>query len=283
MLRRLMSISLREVLVPFLGLIVVGVAGLSLLLYAFQDRLIFYPQPLDRRVADELTRAIARSEPFSIDTDDGVRLEGWFLRGAGAPPWPLVIYFGGNAEEVSWLLPEWSRRSDWAVLLVNFRGYGLSGGNPSEKALCRDALALYDRVTRRGDVDRARVVSFGRSLGTGIATYLAAQRPIAGVVLVSPYDSLAQVAHGVYPFLPVGMLLRHCFESVTRAPQIKTPLLALVAARDTLIRPERSQGLVQAWGGPARTELLAGVGHDDIHLHPVYWELIGSFLRELRR
>jgi len=275
-----MPVWLRELLIPLLGLILVGAAGLCLLLYVFQDRLIFYPQPLDARAADELTRAVPRSEPFSIETEDGVRLQGWFLRGTGAAPWPLVIYFGGNAEEVSWLVPEWSRRSGWAVVLVNFRGYGLSGGQPSERVLYRDALALYDRVIQRGDIDRGHVVAFGRSLGSGVATYLAAQRPVSSVVLVSPYDSLVKIAQGVYPFLPVSLMLRHRFDSAARAPRIKVPLLAIVGAQDTLIRPERSRALVQVWGGPARLEVLAGVGHDDLHVHPAYWDLIGAFLQQ---
>jgi len=278
-----MPVWLREILLPVLGVVVLGATLLGLLLFLIQDRLIFYPQPLDARAAEALQRAVARSEPFALDTDDGVRLQGWFIRGKGSAPWPLVIYFGGNAEEVSWLVPEWARVSEWALLLVNYRGYGLSGGRPSERAMYRDALALYDRVLRRTDVDGTRVVVFGRSLGTGVATYLAAQRSVAGVVLVSPYDSLVELGRGVYPFLPVGLLLRHRFDSAARAPQITAPLLAIVAAQDTLIRPERSRALVQAWGGPARLDVLSGVQHDDVHLHPAYWSTIVAFLRELAR
>ena len=272
---------LRDALLPVLGLLVLGATLLGLLLFLFQDRLIFFPQPLDARAAHALQRTVARSEPFTLDTDDGVRLQGWFIRGEGHPPWPLVIYFGGNAEEVSWLLPEWPRVSDWALLLVNYRGYGLSGGRPSEQVMYRDALALYDRVLPRSDVDSAHVVVFARSLGTGVATYLASRRPVAGVVLVSPYDSLVELARGVYPLLPVKLLLRHRFDSAARAPQITAPLLAIAGAQDTLIRPERSRALVQAWGGPARLEVLGGVEHNDVHLHPAYWSLIVAFLRKV--
>lgn len=225
-----MPVWLREGLLPVLGLALLGVTVLGLLVFLVQDRLIYYPQPLDPRAAQALQRAVVRSESFTLDTDDDVRLQGWFVRGESSAPWPLVIYFGGNAEEVSWLLPEWARVSEWALLLVNYRGYGLSGGRPSEQALYRDALALYDRMTQRSDVDGTHVVVFGRSLGTGVATYLAARRPVAGVVLVSPYDSLVDLARGVYPFLPVKLLLRHRFDSAARAPQITAPLLAIAAA-----------------------------------------------------
>src|SRR5262249_22796712 len=135
-------------------------------------------------------------------------------------PCPLVIYFGGNAEEVSWLLQESPRLAPWALLLVNYRGYGLSDGRPSESALYNDAVALYDWVTARPDTDARRIVFVGRSLGTGVATYLASQRTVSGVVLVSPYDNLVEVARGVYPYLPVDGLMRYRFDSAARAKRI---------------------------------------------------------------
>ena len=271
---------LRDVAFPLLVTVTVLAAALCLLVYLAQERLIFYPQPLSEGAATVLERAVPRSQAFELTTGDGTRLRGWLVRGQSALPWPLILYFGGNAEEVSWLLAEFSRMPGWAALLVNYRGYGLSQGRPSEAALFRDALALYDNVVERAEVDSARVVVIGRSLGTGVATYLASQRPVAGVVLVSPFDSMAQVARGVYPFLPIDLLLRHRFESDRHARLIHVPMLALVAAQDTLIRPERSRRLVEAWGGVARLELLDGVDHNTIHTHPQYWPLIDGFLAE---
>jgi pimeloyl-ACP methyl ester carboxylesterase len=267
------------------GVLLLAVAALltvivCLLVYVAQARLIFYPRPLNESAARTLQRTFPRSEGFELATDDGALLHGWMVRGPAQGSWPLIIYYGGNAEEISWLLPEFSRMPDWAALLVNYRGYGLSQGRPSEAALYRDALAIYDHSLRRAEVDRHRVVLIGRSLGTGIATYVASQRTVAGVVLISPYDSLAAVARDAYPFLPVGLLLRHRFESGHRAPNIHAPMLALVAAQDTLIRPERSRRLVQAWGGTARLEVLNGADHNNIHLHPNYWPLISGFLQQ---
>jgi pimeloyl-ACP methyl ester carboxylesterase len=264
----------------FLALIVLVVVAISVAVYFKQDELIFYPQPLDQAGIGALERSLARSERFELQTDDGVHLRGWFLRAEADGPAPLLIYFGGNAEEVSWVLPELSRIRGWSALVVNYRGYGGSEGRPSERALCHDALLLYDRVISRADVDPHRVVVMGRSLGTGVATYLASQRPLSAVVLVSPYDSLIAIAQTVYPFLPVRLLLRHRFESVVRAPSIKIPLLAVSAAHDTLIPPERSRRLVEAWGGPARLEILDGRDHNNIHGHPLYWDLITKFLRD---
>lgn len=248
--------------------------------YVVQDRLIFFPQRLDEQAALGVQHSYPRSEAFELTTEDGTRLRGWLVDGPARRPWPLVIYFGGNAEELSWLVPVFSRVPDWAALLVNYRGYGLSESRPSETNLYRDALALYDQVTRRRDIDPERVIVIGRSLGTGVATYLMSQRPVAGAVLISPYDSLVQVARDAYPFLPINVLLRHRFDSASRAPSIHAPLLALVAARDDIVRPERSRELLQSWGGPKRLEVLEGVDHNTIHLHPEYWRSIVAFLAE---
>jgi uncharacterized protein len=272
--------SLRDAIVPVLIVTALLAASLCLLAYLTQERLIFFPQRLDEHSAVRIQQSSPRNESFELATDDGIRLRGWRVDGAARPPWPLVIYFGGNAEEVSWLVPQFSHLPDWAALVVNYRGYGLSQGQPSETVLYRDALALYDHATRRPEIDSHRVVAIGRSLGTGVATYLASQRPLAAVVLISPYDSLVQVARGAYPFLPVNLLLRHRFESAARAPSIHAPLLALVAEQDDVVQPERSRRLAQVWGGPARLEVLAGVDHNSIQLHPDYWTLITSFLTE---
>jgi uncharacterized protein len=275
-----MLLSLRDAVLPVLGVAAVLVVGVFAWMYFTQERLIFYPQRLDEGAVRILQRSHPNAQPFELEADAGVRLRGWLVSGQGPAPCPLVIYFGGNAEEVSWLVPEWSRVSGWALLLMNYRGYGLSDGRPSETALYRDAVALYDRAIGRVDIDAQRVVVFGRSLGTGVATYLASQRQVAGVVLISPYDNLAEVARGVYPFLPVDRFLRYRFDSAARATLIHAPLLALVAAQDTLIPPERSRELARVWGGPARLELLQGADHNTIHLHPRYWPLIAAFLAE---
>src|SRR5258706_1022683 len=150
----------------------------------------------------------ARASPLEIVAADGTRLRGWIVKGSAAPA-PAVIYFGGNAEEVSWTLadPRWPRES--TIVGLNYRGYGASEGAPGEPALTADALAIYDAVVRREDIDPRRIVVFGRSLGTAIAAHLAAERPVAGALLVSPFDSMTAVRKAHYPFLPVSLLLRH--------------------------------------------------------------------------
>ena len=267
-------------LLKSLARIALGVIVLvPIALYLLQDRLIFFPQPIEPQVRAAIARSRPAPEEVHITARDGTRLHGWFLKNSTAAKAPALIYFGGNAEEVSGLLLDAESVPGIALLLINYRGYGLSEGEPGEAALFDDARIVFDRLARREDVDPSRIAVMGRSLGSGVATFLASQRPLAAVVLVTPYDSLAAVAQRKYPFLPVSWLLRHRFDSIARAPHIKVPMLALAAGDDTLIPPEHARRLVEAWGGDAELVVLDGVGHDDVNFHARYWPEIAAFLR----
>ena len=193
----------------------------------------------------------------------------------------LVLYFGGNAEEVSWMLDAVAVETpDVSWLLADYRGYGQSGGRPSEKALVADALALYDYAARLPGVDTKRIHAFGRSLGSGVAVALAAERPLAGLVLVTPFDSLAAVAKRYYWYLPVDWMLRHRFASVALAPRLATPLLCLVAERDEVIPPVHAERLFEAWGGTKRKVVLGSSVHNTTDSAPAFWPAIRNFLEK---
>lgn len=269
--------------------IAAGVAvALPLVMFLAQDKLIFFPQRLDDLGRSVIAKRFPQAEELFIESADGVRLHAWKTRAAGVTRAPIVIYFGGNAEEVFWMLDEIGNPKSVPTpgvswLLVDYRGYGASGGSPSERALVADALAWYDEVVRREDVDAARVLAFGRSLGSGVAVQLAAQRPVRAVVLVAPFDSLVAVARRHYPFLPVRWLLRHPFDSLAFAPAISVPLLAVVAERDEIIPPEHADRLLAAWGGPARRTLIARATHNTVDQSPEYWNSIRAFIAETMR
>jgi uncharacterized protein len=199
----------------------------------------------------------------------------WHLEAGG----PLVLYFGGNAEEVSWML-EAARAeapgTSW--LLLDYRGYGLSEGSPSQKALIADALALYDRAATLPGTEGRRIFAFGRSLGSGVAVALAAQRPLKGIVLSTPYDSLLSVAKRYYWFLPVRWLLKHPFDSIALAPHLDAPLLCLIAGRDEVVPPEHAERLYEAWRGPKHRVFLAGASHNTTDEAPEFWASIRAFL-----
>jgi len=217
-------------------------------------------------------------EEIALSAADGKRLTGWLARNKAGRA-PLVIYFGGNAEEVSSNVGLAERFGEWSLLALNYRGYGASEGSPGEAALISDALDIFDYAARRPDVDSQRIVVMGRSLGSGVAVYLASRRKLAAVILVSPYDSVVAVAGRVYPFLPVRWMLKHPFDSLSRAPKITAPLLCIVAGEDRVIPTVHSERLFQAWSGPKKWIDIPGADHDSIAGEPQYWEEIARFLK----
>jgi pimeloyl-ACP methyl ester carboxylesterase len=251
------------------------VAGVPIAAWLAQDRLVFFPQPLA-----STAHLPAAARPLEIVASDGIRLRGWIRPSNGAPA-PVVLYFGGNAEEVSWTLADRRWPAHWSIVAINYRGYGMSEGKPGEAALVSDALAIHDAIAAQAHVDRARIVAFGRSLGTGIAVKLAAQRPLGGVVLVSPYDSLVAIGETHYPWLPVRRLLRHRFDVAAEASALRVPLLAIVGDRDTIIPHARSRALYDAWAGPKRWEVMEAADHDGVAESNRFWEVVGGFLAEV--
>jgi hypothetical protein len=242
-----------------------------------QDRMLFLPH----LAARPGTRPPRPVEEIELAMPEGPRLRGWFAPARGGGPAPLIVYYGGNAEDATGQAFEpWP--DAWALALVNYRGYGGSDGRPSEQALCADAEVVLDALARRPDVDAERIVLVGRSLGTGVATYVAARRPVRAVVLVSPYDSMVALAGHHYPFLPVRWLLRHRFESIERAPGIKAPLLAIAGERDEIIPPASSRRLYEAWGGPTRWVAIPDANHNDLGWQRSFWEPIRAFLDAAR-
>ena len=255
--------------------LVLGYAAIAVLMWLAQERLMFFPRPAFAAASPPPGWQL---EEVVFPARDGTRLAGVLVRPKPSRL-PLVIYFGGNAEEVTESAgAAHETYGERAVLLMNYRGYGRSEGSPGEKGLVADAIEVYDWAARRGDVDPARIVLHGRSLGTGVAVQLAAARPAACVVLTSPFASALDVARNAYPWLPVALLMRHPFDSLKHAPQLKVPALVLIGATDDIIPAEQSERLAAGWGGPVERVRLEGFGHNDLGVHPAYHEAIRKFL-----
>ena len=116
--------------------------------------------------------------------------------------------------------------------------------------------------------------------GSGAAVYLASQRKLKSVILVTPFDSLLAVAARYYPFLPVQWMLRHRFDSAALAPKLTVPLLCLAAMRDEVIPPAHAKALYDAWAGPKRWVALDEAGHNTADSHPLFWHNIAGFLQK---
>lgn len=272
-------------LVSFVKIAAAVAVGLPLVVYLAQDGLIFYRQPLSDARRAEVGRRFPAASEVALVSSDGTRLHGWLVTPQNTAPAPLVLYFGGNAEEVSYMLeaigdPVRGNTPGFAWLLVNYRGYGASEGSPSQSGLVADALALYDYAAKLPAVDRERISVFGRSLGSGVAVQLAAQRAVRTVLLVTPFDSLAAVAKRHYWYLPVDWMLKHRFDSIALAPKLTQPLLCFVAERDEVIPAQHAERLFAAWAGPKRKLVLDAAGHNSTDGAAGFWPAVRGFLND---
>jgi len=259
------------------ALLFVMFAGLTLLLYFFQERMIFFPQPTAPGIQGRYA-----SHAFTIRRGE-IHLKGWFFNNRIGPDQPLIVYYGGNAEDVALNFSTLDRFATRSFLFMNYRGYGGSEGRPSERALCEDALFVLDTVLVAEGIDPGHVVLMGRSLGSGVAVYVAARRRVGGVILVTPFDSLIHVAQAHYPVFPVRLMLKHRFDSASLAADINTPALFLTAANDQVVPVRLANNLQRVWGGSVTALTVPGTDHNTIETEAAYWEAINAFLRSGHR
>jgi len=242
-----------------------GYGILCLLLFLRQRDMLYYPTPprSPASVDAQLLRLHSEAETLQV----------WRV---GDINERALIYFGGNAEDVALNSTSFQRLfPGWTVYLPNYRGYGGSSGRPDERGLFADALALYDLVRQ----DHAAVAVMGRSLGSGVAVFLAEQRDVDRLVLVTPFDSMAHLAATYYPWVPVRFLLRDRFDSRSRAGSLTMPILVLIAEQDEVVPASVSASLVAALHPEkARVEIIDGVGHNTIGSSPHYESVLARFL-----
>jgi hypothetical protein len=237
--------------------------GFGVLLYFGQRGMMYFPVP-------ETSASGLDAETVPAD---GADLKVWVLNPGQSH---ALLYFGGNAENVAY------NRDDFAaflpghtVYLVNYRGYGGSGGEPTEQALFADALVLYDAFAPRHE----SLDVVGRSLGSGVAVHLASQRDIGRVALVSAHDSALAVAQRLYPVYPVRWLLKDRYESVRYAAKVSAPVLLLAAENDRIIPIVHTERLAEAFTqAPVEQVVVRGADHNDISGYRDYWEALRQFL-----
>ncbi len=243
----------------------------------FQQRLVFNPT-----AATGAQRAAADTHELAsvaLPLADGGCLRGWLLRPRRhQAPFPAIVYYGGRTEEVSWLKAAASWFPSHAVLALNYRGYGESDGTPSEKSLLQDGLAQFDWLRLQSGVDLHNIVLIGRSLGSGVACYVAAHRSAARVVLITPYDSLLALARRRFRFAPMSIILRHRFDSVGYAKKANQPVLALLAEEDDIVPADHSYRLLLAWKGEATLTQIPGTDHLNIPEQPQTLATIAKWL-----
>jgi pimeloyl-ACP methyl ester carboxylesterase len=242
-------------------LIYIGFCGY---LYLAQRSFIYFPTPESQNVMAEDLRL----------EFDGVTLQIWRL---AAEKEEAVIYFGGNAEDVAQNLGQFSSIfPDKAIYLVNYRGYGASTGTPSEAAIVSDAQAIFDHISPA----HSSISVVGRSLGSGVAMFLAATRNAERMVLITPYDSIAKLAQSSFPIFPVSAILKDRYDSLSHASSISIPTLILIAEQDEFIPMKSSRNLAAALDSSITTvNVIENATHNTIQNFGQYTAELGEFLQ----
>ncbi len=242
-------------------LIYIGLCGY---LYLTQRSFIYFPTPESQNVM---------AEDLRLDFD-GATLQIWRL---AAEKEEAVIYFGGNAEDVAQNLGQFSSIfPDKAIYLVNYRGYGASTGTPSEAAIVSDAQAIFDHISPA----HSSISVVGRSLGSGVAMFLAATRNAERMVLITPYDSIAKLAQSSFPIFPVSAILKDRYDSLSHASSMSIPTLILIAERDEFIPMKSSRNLAAAMDSSITTvKVIENATHNTIQNFGQYTAALGEFLQ----
>lgn len=259
-----------------LGIVLAGYLGIGGLMFAFQRRLLYYP---DRARPEPGRCGGADMMIVEYVTADGLRLKGWYR-----PPLdrraPVLVHFHGNAGHIGDRAPLMRPYLDagFGVLLAEYRGYGGNPGRPTEPGLHADGCAALDFVLRQG-VTPDRVVLYGESLGSGVAVRLAAERRVAALVLEAPFTSAADVGASAYPFLPVRLLMLDRFDSLSRIGAIGAPLLVLHGERDATVPVAHGRRVLAAARAPKAGLFYAEAGHSDLHDFGIAEEVMAFLAR----
>lgn len=242
-----------------------------------QRRLVFNPsqepEAPGAKSSGHKTRAVV------LRGRDGTRLSGWFLTPTVAGPHPAVIYFGGRSEEVSWVVRDAARLfPNMAVLVLNYRGYGESHGQPNEQEMVQDGEVMFDWLLERTHVDQKRIAVVGRSLGSGVAVQLGVRRPVHSLVLVTPYDSILAIAKKRFRGVPVGFILKHRFESDKHVEKLTAPIYVLRAAEDSIVPHTHTDTLVAKLATLHADETVPDSDHCNIPYLPETQSRIAAYL-----
>jgi fermentation-respiration switch protein FrsA (DUF1100 family) len=245
----------------WVAVLAMGVSTASCLaLYVFQRRFLYFPDPAHYT---PLQAGLAGVEEIGLATPDGEKLVAWYKP---APvPSPVLLYFHGNGGGL------YLRRdriealagAGFGVFMLGYRGYSGSTGLPTEKALVADGLLTYDYLTSQG-VAPSRIVLYGESLGTGIATQVASQRQTSAVILEAPYGSVASEAKAHFGIFPIDWLLLDRFDSMAHIGRINAPLLILHGSQDSVIPASSSHALFDAAKEPKEYVEFRRGGHNDL-------------------
>ncbi len=253
------------------------------LAWRFQDRVAF-PAPRGALPAPAAV-GIPDGELVEVTTQDGVMLRGWYLPPNPAPAEgkaPGLLWFYGNMETIGGIAPVLRefRPPGIGMLVLDYRGYGQSGGRPTERGVYRDADAAWAYITSRPEIDDTRVAVYGRSIGSAVALYLATEHPVSAVVLESAFTSGRDMAEEHYARVP-SVLVELELDNVSRARELTVPLLVFHGGDDWIAPLPMGRAVAEA-GRAEEFVVIDGAGHNDTYLEggEEYRRRMHEFLRE---
>jgi fermentation-respiration switch protein FrsA (DUF1100 family) len=249
-------------MLKWLLIALVGYGVVVALLYVSQRALQYFPERVRTPPA---AAGLPAAQEIVLDTADGERVIIWHVPPRGEKP--VVLYFHGNGGSLAWRVERFRALTadGTGLVALSYRGYGGSSGQPTETGLIADALAAYAFAAAR--YPASRIALWGESLGSGVAVALAAEKPVARVVLESPFSSVADIAARIYWFLPVRSLIKDPFRSDLRIGKVTAPVLVLHGERDTVVPIALGEQLYALIVAPKRFVRFPGAGHNDLGAH----------------
>jgi uncharacterized protein len=265
-------------MVSFLSAIAVFYLALVGCLYYYQRNLLYIP---DRQVAAPQQYGLEGFEDLRATSADGVNVQLWYRK--AAPNFPTVIYFHGNAAHLGNRAGIFAALAGqgFGVLALSYRGYGASEGSPTEDGIYHDARCAIAYLTEKHSIPLTSILLFGESLGTGVAIQMATEYNIAGVVLEAPYTSVAARAAEIYFYVPVNLLIKDRFDSLSKAPRVKAPVLILHGELDNVIPVQQGRALYAAITSAKKAIYFPRVAHNDFDTGEISAHVL-DFAREHR-
>ncbi len=263
-----------KLMIDLFLLFLIFYTAVCIFMFIRQSSFVFYP-PKARHQNIELHDG----ETVRFERENSV-LHGWLLNKSMSDD-TLLIYYGGNGEDVYYAIDQFRQYSDCATLLVNYRGYNSSTGRPGEKEFFSDALHIFDTITAQYKPENIFII--GRSLGSGVASYMASKRQVSGTVLITPFYSLQSIAKTRYPFLPVSLLLKHKFLSSHFIGTTICPVLVIYGGADTIVPPENTRLLIEAIEAEKTLCYIEKAEHNTIDLFPEYTLSLHQFIEKYRQ
>jgi fermentation-respiration switch protein FrsA (DUF1100 family) len=268
-----------------IGWILLVLAVTYLLLVAilalFQDRLVFFPEA--KLIATPAAIGL-RYEDVTLVAEDGRRLHGWFVPAPGQEPWaPVVLFCHGNAGNISHRLDTLQVMYELglAVLLFDYRGYGLSEGRPSEAGTYRDARAAWKLLTEERGYAPDEILLWGRSLGGAVVAELATHVAPRAVILESTFTSAVDLGSDVYPWLPVRWLARLNYDTAARVERMTCPKLIVHSREDDVVPFTHAQRLFARSAPPKQLLAIGGSHQDGFLVSAGYRPGVRAFLGEV--